>query len=372
MNSSTITLFQRLALLVLGLFPVLLVAQTQTVGKGAYGTWPQNAGFAVFGNVNCINGNNYALLQADNCTTYLNAGSGRNIHFRVGNQERMIVRSNGRVGIGIVNPSDKLHIVDATNPALRLSGGGFTAQMAVATNPGFYSPTAQAGDLVLRSLNGNTQLYAINDDISMVTGAGGAASEKMVIQNNGNVGIGRTPTVRKLEVQGEVYFDDAINFGGGNLARIVPDGGGVSYNGRSFGGEYTLVRHNFLNTQLNVGYNPRTFVPGGYLMTVDGEILAEGITIQNSTSWPDYVFESDYELRDLEEVEAFVNTHKHLPEVPSAKDVEDGVSVGEMQKVLLKKVEELTLYTIQQEKSLAELKAENTELKARLSSIENK
>ena len=245
--------------------------------------------------------------------------------------------------------------------------------MAVATANGFYSPQAQAGDLVIRNLNEDVQLYSINSDISMVTGSGAAASEKMVIQNDGDVGIGRTPSLNhKLEVQGEVYFDDAINFGQGNRARIVPGATFVSYNGRSIAGEYTLMHHNFFNTQVNIGYNPRHFVPGGYLMTVDGDILAEGITIQNSTNWPDYVFENDYDLRGLDEVEAFIGEHKHLPDVPSAKDVEDGVSVGDMQKVLLRKVEELTLYVIDQDKELESLQQENEALKARLGEIESK
>lgn len=360
-----------LSFLVLLFLPGVLSAQTQTTGVGTYGTWPANGNFAVFGHSSCVSGTNYALLQQSNCHTFLNAGTGAKIHFRIANSEKMTVAANGRVGIGATNPQDKLHIADASLPTLRLSGAGYTGQLSVATSNGFYSPKAIAGDVVMRSLNGGVQLYSINKDISFVTGSGGGAAERLVVQNDGDVGIGRTPLNKKLEVEGEVYFAGAINFGGGNQARIIPDGAGNSYNGRSFGGEYTMVRHQFLNNQVNIGYNPRNLVPGGWLMTVDGQILAEGITIQNSTSWPDYVFENDYKLRDLEEVEAFVNEHKHLPEVPSAKDVEDGVSVGDMQKVLLKKVEELTLYVIDQDKKLDQLQEENSSLKDRLIELEH-
>lgn len=362
----------RLSILALGLvfLPNLLSAQTQTTGVAEYGTWPANGNYAVFGHDECVSGSDYALLQQKNCQTFLNTGAGQRLHFRVGNVEKMTLNANGRLGIGVVGAADKLHIHDATHPSLRLSGSGYTSQISVATGNGFYSPKATPGDLVMRNLNADVQLYSIAGDISMVTGSGGAAAERMIIKNDGKVGIGRTPLARKLEVEGEVYFDGAINFGGGNVARIVPDGAGVSYHGRSFGGDYVMVRHQFLNNQVNIGYNPRNFVPGGWMLTVDGNILAEGITIQNSNSWPDYVFEEDYELRDLEEVEAFVNEHKHLPEVPSAKDVEDGVSVGDMQKVLLKKVEELTLYVIDQDKKLDELQTENASLKDRIIELE--
>lgn len=73
---------------------------------------------------------------------------------------------------------------------------------------------------------------------------------------------------------------------------------------------------------------------------------------------PDYVFEKDYNLRNLNDLQAFVETNKHLPEVPSAKTMEtEGVSLSEMNMLLLKKVEELTLYLLQQEQRIKELEA---------------
>ena len=72
-----------------------------------------------------------------------------------------------------------------------------------------------------------------------------------------------------------------------------------------------------------------------------------------ATGWPDYVFAEDYELPTLGEIEAYINTHKHLPEIPSAQEVEEnGLTLGEMNALLLKKIEELTLHTIEQEKAL--------------------
>lgn len=75
-------------------------------------------------------------------------------------------------------------------------------------------------------------------------------------------------------------------------------------------------------------------------------------------NWPDYVFKNDYQLLNLYETEEYVYTNGHLPGVPSAQEVEnDGVNVGEMNKVLLEKVEELTLHIIDLQKQVDELKA---------------
>jgi len=98
-------------------------------------------------------------------------------------------------------------------------------------------------------------------------------------------------------------------------------------------------------------------------LTVDGKILCEEIQVTASV-FPDYVFEDDYNLKTLSEVEEYILLHKHLPEVPSEKEVIDnGLNLGEMDAVLLKKIEELTLYIIEQNKTIESLKSEVNELK---------
>ncbi len=104
-------------------------------------------------------------------------------------------------------------------------------------------------------------------------------------------------------------------------------------------------------------------------LDVAGTIRAEEIIVQAGTA--DYVFEEGYELRSLGEVEAHIAEHGHLPGVPSAAEVaEAGVSVGDSHRILLEKVEELTLYAIEKEKRIVELEAQNSVLEARLSRIE--
>lgn len=85
-------------------------------------------------------------------------------------------------------------------------------------------------------------------------------------------------------------------------------------------------------------------------LSVNGKIRAKEIKVE-ATGWPDYVFEDGYQSKSLTELEAFIKQYKHLPEVPSAKEVEqNGVALGEMNKILLKKIEELTLLLIEQNK----------------------
>ncbi|MGK6353470.1 hypothetical protein [Parapedobacter sp. DT-150] len=91
-------------------------------------------------------------------------------------------------------------------------------------------------------------------------------------------------------------------------------------------------------------------------LAVNGNILAKEVKVKTDISVPDYVFEEDYELLTLDEIETYVKEHKHLPEVPSAADIEkDGLDLGEMNLLLLKKVEELTLHLIEKEKEIKRL-----------------
>jgi hypothetical protein len=90
-------------------------------------------------------------------------------------------------------------------------------------------------------------------------------------------------------------------------------------------------------------------------LAVSGKIRAKEIKVE-ATNWPDYVFEKDYKLKPLAEVEEFVRLNKHPPDIPSAKEAEaNGIALGEMNKLLLKKIEDLTLYIIEQEKRILAL-----------------
>ncbi|WP_053003820.1 tail fiber protein [Sphingobacterium sp. Ag1] len=96
----------------------------------------------------------------------------------------------------------------------------------------------------------------------------------------------------------------------------------------------------------------KTEIPGDYDLAVKGKIRSQEIKVETS-GWADYVFEEDYKLPTLEETEKFIQKNGHLPDVPKASEVEtNGVSLGEMNKILLKKIEELTLQVIQLNKTV--------------------
>jgi hypothetical protein len=106
-------------------------------------------------------------------------------------------------------------------------------------------------------------------------------------------------------------------------------------------------------------------------LSVNGKISAKKIIV-TQLGWSDYVFDKKYKLRSLFSLENFIKENKHLPEVPTAKEVEEkGISVGDNQALLLKKIEELTLYVIKLDKQNRILTLSNKELNNRLSKIES-
>lgn len=159
-------------------------------------------------------------------------------------------------------------------------------------------------------------------------------SERMRLQTNGNVGIGTATANHKLDVNGSI-----------NATGILLNGSPIKETQWATSG--TNINYNAAG-MVSIG---TTTTPAGYKLAVGGRIVAEEIVVKLQANWPDYVFENDYKMPSLEELQLFIAEHKHLPGVPSAKEIqENGVSVGEMNAILLKKVEELTLYLLEQNK----------------------
>jgi hypothetical protein len=119
-----------------------------------------------------------------------------------------------------------------------------------------------------------------------------------------------------------------------------------------------------VNSSMIIG-STATLPATGYLLSVNGKIMAEEVRVQLDADWPDYVFDKKYRLRPLSEVERFIETNSHLPNIPSAKQVSaEGILLGDMQTRVLEKVEELTLYVIQ-------LNKENQQLKLEVAALRN-
>jgi hypothetical protein len=98
-------------------------------------------------------------------------------------------------------------------------------------------------------------------------------------------------------------------------------------------------------------------VAAGYLLSIKGKVAAEEVLVELNGSWPDYVFEKDYSLMKLPELKQYIQQNNHLPEVPAAGEMNNGISLGNMDKILMQKVEELTLYVLQLNEEIQALKS---------------
>jgi hypothetical protein len=119
-----------------------------------------------------------------------------------------------------------------------------------------------------------------------------------------------------------------------------------------------------IDAQGGVGVGNFLSPPAGYKFAVDGKVICEDLFVELSTDWPDYVFQPDYELMPIEDLATYLRQHHHLPGIMSALEMEEGgrQDVGQMQRQLLEKIEELTLYIV-------DLHEENGRLSREIESI---
>ena len=188
------------------------------------------------------------------------------------------------------------------------------------------------------------------------------------IFENGNVGIGTTVPGAKLQIVNQAQNSN------GNTLILGPGGGAqlrLGYNTtyswiQAHGSKPLHINELGNNTILNLsGGNVGigTTEIGTHKLAVEGTIGAREIKVEADT-WSDFVFNDNYKLKALEEVESFIEENNHLPDVPSEKEVlEKGIALGEMKAKLLQKIEELTLYVIDINKRVKSLEEENKALK---------
>lgn len=209
---------------------------------------------------------------------------------------------------------------------------------------------------------------------SLTTSTG---SQNETIIHNGNIGIGSliTNPQNKLHVEGAIRITDNPSGYGGPVLLFEDDNSGsedymvefIPAYGLNFGVPWGSNIGSFSNFDLllsnnhKVGMGTNDFTCsdcGDYRLFVKDGIKTEKIKVEVASvaGWADYVFDKDYSLLTLDKLQNFINENNHLPEVPSAIEVvENGVELKEMSVLLLKKVEELTLYILEQEKRLKDL-----------------
>ncbi|WP_234859281.1 tail fiber protein [Aquimarina aquimarini] len=294
------------------------------------------------------------------------------------NAQENKIDSTGNVGIGTTNPTAKLEI--------KGSGDGTEILKLSTERPWVFKQegTGPSSSLVLQELSGN-KYFKIksydNNDVYWIQSSSGDGYFK------GKLGIGTTNPSAKLEIKGSGDGTEILKLSTERPWVFKQEGTGPASSlvlQELSGNKYFKIKSYdnndvyWIQSSSGDGYFKGKLGIGttspDMKLTVNGNIHAEEVKIDLNIPAPDYVFKEDYNLRSIEEVATFIKENSHLPEIPSAKEFEqNGVMQAEMDMSLLKKIEELTLYTIQQEKKIQKLERENEELKSlsdRLTEIE--
>ncbi|MFZ5964915.1 hypothetical protein ACOXXX_18375 [Thalassococcus sp. BH17M4-6] len=270
-----------------------------------------------------------------------------------------IEATTGDVGLGTGLPETDLHILSNDTPGITLEqiSGTFGNKKW--------------------ELNGNEISFAIRDadagTLPLLVDSG-APDNSLAIDDDGSVGLGTSGPAAPLHVRRT----------NGTAEILVENTAGPSaprgmFTMRSNGGSFFTLDNTDAGTTWFFTHEnaaPNRFIIADAVadgpemsLSADGVLTVPGGFVVGSTTLnvPDYVFADDYNLRPLSEVQTFIADNKHLPDIPSAAEVaEDGLDMTDMQMRLLKKVEELTLYTLAQEAELTRLRA----LEARLEVLE--
>ncbi len=289
------------------------------------------------------------------------------------NHKTLSIFNNGRIGIGITNPQETLHINGSVrgnigSGALRIKSESGYIDIGAVNGSWAHIKTDRPKFWFNKDIYSGTNVFSsYSGDLILQT----AGNEKFRIKkSNGYVGIGTTNPQEKFQIANSYTFHD-----GGHkvISFMYQPTGNVDLDNSKYSAE---IRFDPVNGNLILGTSSSiTNAPTSHLtinkqgnmgigtsspdekLTVKGKIHTQEIIVDlQGAVAPDYVFEKDYDLKSLEEIEIYIKENKHLPEIPSSKKMEEeGVYLKKMNLLLLKKIEELTLYMIEQEKRIKAL-----------------
>lgn len=289
-----------------------------------------------------------------------------------GSSAKMVLNDAGYLGVGITDPKENLHVKET----IRIAGAVAHPSLE------FFGTTSQSVESQITAYPALLNIEALGKDIRFLTAASAnsAPTSRMVIEKaTGRVGISTISPDVKLHVTNG--SDAALN-GGGYLQLGKTDQTNISIDNNEIlardngaesplyvqkdGGDLLLCSDEL--GQVGIGItSPATLPDASYLLAVDGKIIAEEVRVEMSGAWPDYVFQPDYDLMSIDKLKKSIQDHGHLPGIPSAQVVEDeGIALGDMQKRMMEKIEELSLYVIQLHDQNKQLSAELNELKIKL------
>ncbi len=257
----------------------------------------------------------------------------------------LYVDDGGRIGNRTSTPSTEIHSIDGDTPTLRLQQDGSSG-----FGPQTWDVAGNETNFFIRDVPSGSNLpFRIRP---------GAPSNSIYIDTPGDIGMGTASPDGALHVlrndgTAKALVQEATSDAGiYTLLELATTGGAgidlrprftISHGGVNANWNFDILNNGnfaFIRNQGSVF----TFTSGGDLQ-IEGDFVSNG----NTLNVPDYVFADDYHLMPLEEVQTFIETESHLPHVPSAAEITSGTfNLTEMQLTLLRKVEELTLYTLDQ------------------------
>jgi hypothetical protein len=340
-------------------------------------------------------------------STYFNNTTG-NLVLGTRASDRLWINPSGNIGIGTSTPSSLLTIngndptllmrdLDVDKGFLQVVGNDFkigtsptntTGRFMIRTNGADRLNVNEDGWVGINTTIQNATLQVNGDGSNATFRAQVNGTTKLLLTPNGGVSIGAnnfTPPPNGLHVAGmtsigttnaaaelsinnlpgnthphiDIYKDNAKigHLGTVQNAQVDVNLAATSAAGRvilSTAGTPVGVMVHTNADAVSIG----TFSKAtGYQLSVGGNIMCWDLSMAGPNSWPDYVFEKNYRLMPLTEVRKFTNTYKHLPNVPSAAEIEkNGIKMGDMTKTFLEKIEELTLYIFQLQEQIDQLK----------------
>lgn len=290
---------------------------------------------------------------------FSNKQTNGNQFFHTDGFRRMTIDSVGRVGIGKW-PADQLDIkgdlrLESTNNTtgsiIRMYGGA-TGLSNIYFYKDISSPTLGAS---IGYNPGSDYAYIANGTSAYFTPIG--------------LGVGTAGPVSKFHVFSgqDVGLGGASNgfmmLGNSTGANLIADNNEIMVRNNGAASDMFL-QHDAGNLiicgneqgAVGIGVQSGATLPAGYLLAVDGKIISEELKVQLSGNWPDYVFQDNYNLKSFDHLRSYIKENKHLPNIPAAAEVEkNGIEVGDMQKRMVEKIEELTLYILELEQRLKAL-----------------